>query len=227
MTEPFVLAPSDLDYAPMKCNRCFYLSKNKKIKTQNFPPPVFSNFDVVQQNYFNDKNTNDLTSDLPSGRIMRKGEIPGRIVSSTLKDNKDREFILGGRPDIVVEFDNKSYGIIDFKTTNLREDKSESYRYQLEAYKQIFTNPGSTKTSATPRLTPITHMGVLQFFPTNIIDHNKDNCSLNLAMQYSKLHPNESLLFERITYILDILTQNKVPELNNDCPDCQFVKNQI
>ena len=104
---------------------------------------------------------------------MRKGEIPGRIVSSTLKDNKDREFILGGRPDIVVEFDNKSYGIIDFKTTNLREDKSESYRYQLEAYKQIFTNQAQLKLQQHLDLHQLL-IWVLQFFPTNIIDHNKD-----------------------------------------------------
>ncbi len=227
LSNPIVLAPSDLDYAPMKCSRCFYLSKIQKIKIQNFPPPVFSNFDVVQQAYFKDKNTSDLTDKLPSGRIMKKEEIPGRIVSSTLKDNKGREFILGGRPDIVVEFENKNYGIIDFKTTNLKEDKSESYRYQLEAYKQIFSNPGSTKTASTPKLSPITHMGVLQFFPKDIFKHETDNCGLNLVMQYSKLEPNERLFYNRITYILDILTSNEQPEYNDQCTDCDFVKKQI
>ena len=46
------LAPSELDYLPDKCPRCFYLAKVKKITVKSFPPPVFSNFDVVQQNYF-------------------------------------------------------------------------------------------------------------------------------------------------------------------------------
>ena len=81
----------------------------KKIKLQNFPPPVFSNFDVVQQAYFKDKNTSALTSHLPPGRIMQKDEMPGRVVSETIKDNKGREFILGGRPDVVIEFDDGQY----------------------------------------------------------------------------------------------------------------------
>ena len=92
-----ILAPSELDYKPNKCQRCFYLEKNYKIGPKDFPPPVFSRFDVVQQAYYKDKNTSDLTKELPKGRIMNKEELPGRVVSETLSDNKGRNFILGGR----------------------------------------------------------------------------------------------------------------------------------
>ena len=226
MKEPIILAPSELDYSPMKCARCFYLAKNNKISINNFPPPVFSNFDVVQQAYFKDKNTSALTSELPDGRIMQKDEMPGRVVSQTLKDNKGREFILGGRPDIVIEFNDKSYGIIDFKTTNLKDDKAESYRYQLEAYRYIFTYPGSIKKGPTPKLTPIKHMGVLQFFPNEIFDHKNDLCSLNLKMSYSKLEQNDDLFLKRIEYILDIIDLDKAPEFNESCSQCNFVSSQ-
>ena len=64
--EILVLAPSELDYKPKKCQRCFYLEKNYKIGPKDFPPPVFSRFDVVQQAYYKDKNTSDLTKELPS-----------------------------------------------------------------------------------------------------------------------------------------------------------------
>lgn len=226
MSQTITLAPSDLDYKPIKCPRCFYLSKIKKIGTKSFPPPVFSSFDVVQQEYFKNKNTSDLTEMLPSGRIMSKDEIPGRVVSNKLFDNKGREFMLGGRPDIVIEFDDMTYGIIDFKTTTLKSNKSEDYRHQLEAYKQIFSKPGSTKTAPTPNLSPITQMGVLQFYPKDIFDHSKDSCQLNFTMQYSKLEPDEQSFLERVTYVLDILTSDAVPAFNDECVDCQFVVKQ-
>ena len=129
--EILVLAPSELDYKPKKCQRCFYLEKNHKIGPKDFPPPVFSRFDVVQQAYYKDKNTSDLTKELPSGKIMNKDELPGRVVSEILTDNKGREFILGGRPDIVIKFDKGGYGIIDFKTKKISDDKSENYKHQL------------------------------------------------------------------------------------------------
>ena len=220
------LAPSELDYLPDKCPRCFYLAKVKKIAVKSFPPPVFSNFDVVQQGYFKNQNTSVLTSSLPSGKIMKKDELPGRVVSKTLEDNKGREFILGGRPDVVAHFEDGSYGIIDFKTTNIKENKAENYRYQLEAYGQIFTHPGSIKKGPTPKLEPITHMGVLQFFPNEIFDHKKNSCQLNLEMSYSKLERNEDGFYDRITKIIDILNSNETPDFTESCSDCNFVLNQ-
>ena len=65
-----VLAPSELDYKPKKCQRCFYLEKNHKIGPKDFPPPVFSRFDVVQQAYYKDKNTSDLTKELPAEMLV-------------------------------------------------------------------------------------------------------------------------------------------------------------
>ena len=131
-------APSELDYKAKKCLRCFYIHKKQRISSGNFPPPVFSSFDVCQTNYYKAKNCSDLTDQLPEGRFMAKDELPGKITSQGLKDNKNRSFKLEGKPDIVVQFEKEGYGIIDFKTTILKEDKSESYKYQLEAYAQIF-----------------------------------------------------------------------------------------
>ena len=53
------------------------------------------------------------------------------------------------------------FGIIDFKTTNIDPNKSQKYKFQLEAYAQIFTYPGETKKTKTPKLGPI---NVMEFF---------------------------------------------------------------
>tara|TARA_B100000989_G_scaffold289949_1_gene262494 strand:- start:136 stop:933 length:798 start_codon:yes stop_codon:yes gene_type:complete len=225
--EILVLAPSELDYKPKKCQRCFYLEKNHKIGPKDFPPPVFSRFDVVQQAYYKDKNTSDLTKELPSGRIMNKDELPGRVVSETLTDNKAREFILGGRPDIVIKFDQGGYGIIDFKTTKISDNKSENYKHQLEAYAQIFTKPGSTKSKKTPLLNPITHMGILQFDPSDIQSHNDTSCNMKMNISYSPLKRDEKDFFENITKIIDILNNPSIPNFTEDCDYCKFVEDQI
>ena len=47
-----LFSPSELDYKAKKCQRCFYISKKYKISPGDRPPPVFSNFDVVQKNFF-------------------------------------------------------------------------------------------------------------------------------------------------------------------------------
>ena len=222
-----VLAPSSLDYKVKKCPRCFYLERKLNIAVHSFPPPVFSNFDVAQQNYFKNLNTNALSDKLPSGKIMQKDELPGRVVSEVLKDPKGRSFILGGRPDIVIKFDDSSYGIIDFKTTQLSEDKAENYKYQLESYAQIFTHPGSIKKGPTPKLEPISQIGVLQFFPSEIFSHKRDSCQLNFKMSYVKLERNVEDFYKRVELVIDILSLDAPLDFTEDCKDCSFAKKQI
>ena len=217
----YQFSPSELDYKT-GCSRCFYLTKRKQISLGDFPPPVFSSFDVAQQNYFRKKKVSDLTSELPEGKFLDKESIPGTIISETLKDNKDRPFYLKGRPDLVILFDKGSYGIIDFKTTNLSLDKAENYRNQLEAYAQIFTHPGKLKTKNVPKLSPITKMGVLQFYPHSISSHKDNFSNLKLQMQYSSLKRDVKAFYLLITELIDLLSKPKVPNYSMDCNLCKF-----
>ena len=183
---------------------------------------------MVQKNYFKNLNSKDLTGQLPDGKFMNKDNLPGLIISDILEDNDGRKFQLRGVPDIVIKFKNKNdgYGIIDFKTTNLSNTKSNNYKYQLEAYAQIFKKPGATKTASTPKLSPITHMGVLQFFPEKIFKHQISNCDLKMQMSYSPLKRNEEDFFKHITNLINFLEQEKVPDFNSNCNYCKFVQEQ-
>ena len=225
--QEYLFSPSELDYKPKKCSRCYYILKRYKISPGDRPPPVFSSFDAVQKPYFKNTNTKSWCNDLPSGTIMDKDELPGKIVSDGLVDNKKRKFKLSGVPDIVVKFTEQGFGIIDFKTTNISSEKAENYRYQLEAYAQIFSNPGSTKTAATPKLDPITHMGILQFFPEIITTHTDHDCNFKMKTSYSALKRNEKDFYNHITNIIDLLEKPTVPERTLKCNFCDFTKKQI
>ena len=223
----YQFSPSELDFKAKKCKRCFYISKHYKINPGDRPPPVFSTFDSVQKPYFKNIFTSEWTSLLPRGKIMDEKEMPGKIVSDGLVDNKNRKFKLTGNPDIVIKFEEKGYGIIDFKTTTISEDKAEKYRFQLEAYELIFKNPGATKKSPTPKLEPITHMGILQFCPTKITAHTMEDCDIKLQLSYVPLERKEGLFMEHITNLIDLLEQDKVPDFDLQCNFCKFTKEQI
>ena len=96
-----------------------------------------------------------------------------------LKDNKGRDFKLVGIPDLVIEFEDKTYGIIDFKTTKISEKKADFYKFQLEAYATIFENPGEINSIKTPLLSPVTKLAILQFDPLKI-EKDRLICEKNL-----------------------------------------------
>ena len=221
------LSPSSLDFQINKCHRCFYLSKKLGIQTNNFPPPVFNQLDLIQKSFFINKDTSFISEKLPKGRFLQDNELPKKISSSLLKDNKDRDFKLVGIPDLVIEFEDKTYGIIDFKTTKISEKKADFYKFQLEAYATIFENPGEINGIRTPLLSPVTKLAILQFNPLKVENKNKMNCNFIFDLGYVELENRiYEKLIDRVTLALDILQMNEPPVINENCNDCVFFKKQ-
>ena len=244
----YKFAPSDVTFA--NCDRCYYLNKKFGIKYEKPFPGVFSTLDVSQKKYFINKKTEDFVPQLPNGRFFttpssdlkkeRKKEkkkeievenleLPGTIISQTLKDNKSRDFYLIGKPDLVIKFDEKGFGIMDFKTTT-EEDKTQGYRFQLEAYAQIFENPGELKSSKTPKLAPITHLGLIQFTPKDIYKHDQVMFQQNFKINYYPLIRNEQTIadfYNQITRLIDILEKIKTPDKNLECKICNDYEHNL
>jgi len=221
------LSPSSLDFQVSKCHRCFFLSKKLGIQTNNYPPPVFNKLDIIQKEFFIDKDTSLLSKDLPSGYFLSDQDLPSKISSTILKDKKERNFKLVGIPDLVVKFKNEGYGIIDFKTTKISDQKANFYKFQLEAYATIFENPGKVNSMETPLLKPINKLAILQFDPDKIEKINNSICSMEFSLGYVELKKRlTDELYDRVTLALDILTENEPPPLNENCGDCNFFKGQ-
>lgn len=222
------LSPSSLDFQISKCHRCFFLSKKLGIQTNNYPPPVFNKLDIIQKDFFIDKDTSFLSKKLPSGYFLSDQDLPSKISSSILKDKKERSFRLVGIPDLVIKFKNEGYGIIDFKTTKISDQKANFYKFQLEAYATIFENPGKINSMETPLLKPVTKLAILQFDPNKIEAINNEVCNMSFEIGYVELEnriTNE--LYDRATLAIDIICQETTPPLNENCHDCNFFKKQL
>ena len=223
MTE-YNFSPSELDYKAKKCKRCFYIHKKYKISDGGRPPPVFSSLDANQKPYYQKLNTKEWCELLPDGKFMGKDELPSKITSEGLLDNKKRKFKLNGIPDIVIKFKEKGFGIYDFKTTNIKPYKAEDYRYQLEAYAQIFANPGSLKKTSTPKLLPINQMGIIQFEPSELVSHNKKEHNMKFEVSFSPLKRDETDFYDHITKLIDLIEKPNPPKFSDDCSLCQFTE---
>ena len=213
----FKVAPSGLDYA-LKCKRCLWLS-HKGIKLDAFFPPIFNAFDLIQKKFLINQSIKSISKNLPDGRIMT--ELNSFIGSATLKDKKERPFIISGKTDVVVEFNTapKKYGIIDLKTTNINPSKIENYKFQLESYATIFQNPNSK----TPKFSNIEELGLYLFEPKEITNISNGNCNMNFETLYLKGNRCHDELINRITEIIDVCLMKKPPDYNPVCSSCKFV----
>ena len=217
----FKITPSGVDYA-LKCKRCLWLGY-RGIKLDTFFPPIFNTFDLMQKKFLITKSIKLMSSALPDGRIM--SELKGFIGTTTLKDNKNRSFLITGKTDLVIEFKTspKKYGIIDLKTTNINPAKIQNYKFQLESYATIFENP-NTKT---PKFSNIEELGLYIFEPKEITDISKNACNMKFQTLYLKGNRCHDELLNRITNIIDIYAMETIPEYNHICSTCKYVMSLI
>ncbi len=230
----YTFAPNNLNY--VTCNRCFYLMYKHKIKIEGGFPAIFNDLDLKQKDFFIEKVTSVISNDLPEGKFYKtvtqeerkkrkketksdfnEMEIPALIKSKELNDKNNRKFVLKGKPDLVVKFEN-DYGILDFKTTS-QEDKTDKYKYQLEAYAQIFEFPEE----GVPKLFPIGHMGLIQFSPEEIINSDLEYITQKMKMNYYPLKRDTDGFYAFITRLIDVLEMNRVPEKSSKCKKCNDV----
>ena len=83
------------------------------------------------------------------------------------------------------------------------------------------------RTWSLSKLNPITHMGIMQFYPEVITKHTDCSCDFKMKTSYSPLERNEDEFYRFITNLIDLLEQPKAPDLNPECNFCNFTKKQI
>jgi len=111
------LSPSDLMFLYDGCKYCFVLKVKHGISHPSIPiPGVFSIIASLQKNHYSGKRTEEFCQQLPPGTV-RFGE--KQVRSALVRfDDVESTCYISGRFDVVVEFDDGSYGVIDFKTGN-------------------------------------------------------------------------------------------------------------
>ncbi|MFQ5874584.1 MAG: hypothetical protein ACE5JL_12395, partial [Dehalococcoidia bacterium] len=116
MATNFRLSPSDFAFLWEECKRCFYLKVAGNYDRPRTPmPSIFKRIESTMQRYFAGKSTEEFDPSLPPG-VVEFGEkwvesrpisVPGHAATCYIR----------GKFDTVVKFEDGSYGVIDFKTT--------------------------------------------------------------------------------------------------------------
>ncbi|OGX18435.1 MAG: hypothetical protein A3K83_03270 [Omnitrophica WOR_2 bacterium RBG_13_44_8b] len=156
----YKLSPSDLTYLFEGCKYCFNLKAKYQISQPSKPiPGIFSAIAGKQKIFYSGMRTEKFCKELPPG-IVEYGE---KWVQSTPINfnNSPSSCYIAGRFDLVIKFDDGSFGVIDCKTASPSETKTQMFRRQLQCYVYALENPVPGKLA----LFPISKLGLLYFEP--------------------------------------------------------------
>jgi len=215
--EHFKLSPSDLTFLWDECKRCFYLKIRSGFKRPGLPfPRIFGTIDLLMKDIYLGNSTHKISPDLPPGKAILAGRwvrsepihLPG--FSSTC--------YIQGIYDTVVQLDDGSYGIVDFKTTTPKDSHVAFYGRQLNAYAYALQHPAPNKT----KLAPVSIMGLLCFDPNGMDELPEDALALKGPLTWVEVPVDEAGFLEFLSGVMDVLDKPEPPEANPDCQFCAY-----
>ena len=123
-----------------------------------------------------------------------------------------------GRFDAVIEFNDGSYGVIDYKTSEAKDEHATFYSRQLSAYAYALENPAPNALE----LSPVSRLGLYVITPERYeISANSEAVFVNKTTWVEVQRDDEAFL-GLIWEILALLESPKPPESSKGCPACKY-----
>ncbi len=212
----YKLSPSDLTFLYEGCKRCFFLKVKHGIAQPSIPiPGVFSTIASLQKNHYCGKRTEEFCQQLPPGTVIF-GERQVCSRSIGFPDVESTCYIRG-RFDIVVQFRDGSYGVMDFKTGSPGEDRADMYGRQLHAYAYALENPAG----GSLRLAPISRLGLLYFTPDRCTYEGGGRQVIAGRMTWVEVPKNEGGFRDFLREVV-LLLEGPPPAPSRTCLWCRY-----
>jgi hypothetical protein len=216
------LSPSDFAFLWEQCKRCFYLKVVQGIRQPSMPmAAIFKRLEGLQMKFYDGRRTTDLLPELPPG-IIRCGE---RVVESEPGQVEGQpEWFIYGKIDSLIEFDDGSWGILDFKTTTVTPEKGQLYGRQLHAYAHAFEHPASAPRilkGQAPGLSPISKLGILCFEPGELLLESPGRQAYKGQVQWIEIPRNPEQFLSFVGETLKVL-KGQIPAPTPSCDWCTY-----
>ncbi|MDP3920742.1 MAG: PD-(D/E)XK nuclease family protein [Candidatus Omnitrophota bacterium] len=213
----YKLSPSELTYLYEGCKFCFWLKVRHGISQPSMPMPgIFSTIAGLQKDFYGGKLTEEFCKELPRG-VVHLGEEWVQSRPIPFPGTKDECFIKG-RFDVVVKFDDGSFGVIDFKTSRPTDSKAAMYGRQLQAYAYALENAAEGSHS----LSPITKLGLLFFTPEGFEQLDLTNQAFKGKLSWVEIKRDDEQFLQFLREVLKVASAEKAPEPAPDCNWCRY-----
>ena len=210
------ISPSDLTFSWGGCHRCLWLSYNHGLRTPGFMPLV-GDLATMQENYFAGKTTADIAPVLPEGKVKDLG---GWVKSSLINVNgAASKYAIRGKYDLLIEFADGTFGIIDCKFQAKDSDKTDLYQPQLEAYAFALENPASGEAKK------VSLMGLLVWSLIEPAGDVTKGFGLKLKHTWRPIERNPNALQERLTDFITVVDA-KMPNSKPACDMCNYLNSR-
>lgn len=213
----WTISPSDLTFLWDECPRCFYLKVVHKFNRPAAPfPTIFGTIDRAMKQAFQGHHPQEISPTLPSGKLVFTESM---LTSAPMQlPGANQQLILRGKLDCLAQFDDGSYGVIDFKTSEPKEAHVSFYGRQLQAYAHCLENPAPQSLSASP----ISILGLLYFIPRPSENAQPSSFGIGGRLDWREVPRDDTAFKAFLTQVTNVLSAGDPPAPSESCKYCQY-----
>lgn len=176
--------------------------------------PLVGELSAMQENHFNAATSAQLHPEIKEGRVLDRG---GWVKSVPIPYNgQPSPYAIRGKYDLLMKFDDGTYGVIDCKFQGKDNDKSDFYSPQLEAYAYALENPVSGEAKE------VSVIGLLVWSPKKPLGDPQSGFSLGLNSSWFPITRNPAGLHERLQDFIEVIS-GPTPVRPTGCETCKFI----
>jgi len=171
------------------------------------------------KDHFEGKSPKDISKTLNTGRI----EFGSKWIQSRPfvdKETRNKCYIKGVT-DTVLGFNDNTFGVIDFKTSAVKDQNVEKYSRQLHAYALALENAAEGK----PFLKPISKLGLFVVEPNKFLLSNTKEYLFKNIVKWQEIPRDDKKFFSFLREVVALLSKGKLPDSGHNCSHCKYVEN--
>ena len=212
----YKLSPSDLTFAWDECHFCFYLKVKHNIVLRTAFPGIFGKMANLTSGFYLGRSAQEIHKDLPPGTVQFREKF---VRSAPISfPGSSSQVYLSGRFDAVIAFDDGTYGIVDYKTSDPHEEHVAFYSRQLTAYAYALEHPAPDAL----HLAPVSRMGLFIITP-NLYERNADNDMIYTnRTTWMDVPRDDQAFLALLAEVLALLDSPNPPKPSETCGVCNY-----
>lgn len=212
----YKLSPSSLTFSWDQCKYCFYMQVKHGIGIGGIFPGIFSKMGNLTSQFYLGKPTSEISSTLPRGSVkLREAFVKSDTI--TLPGAKSHCYIKG-RLDALLEFEDGTYGIVDYKTSEAREEHAAFYSRQLSAYAYSLEHSAS----GAPNYAPVSRLGLFIITPERFEPTQNNEMAFVNRTTWVDVPRDDTAFLALLGDVLNVLDAPAPPEPGQDCEVCNY-----
>ena len=212
----YKLSPSDLTFSWDECKYCFYMKVRHNLVVRSPFPGIFGKMANLTSEFYQDRPSQEISPSLPAGVVKYKEKFV-KSAPITVPGIASQCYI-NGRFDAVIEFDDGTYGIVDYKTSDPREEHAAFYSRQLTAYAYALENPAPNAL----RLSPVSRMGLFIITPSSFERTPADEVIFVNRTTWVDVPRDDRVFLSFLGEVLAVLDLPAPPPPSETCGLCAY-----